>query len=143
MHCNTEFHIFCSFCIVEKKQTRQRWPDAKTLKLIQVYSDYHTKVGKSQELSKFGKMWRKICELLNADGEELQFTWKQVQNRFTSLEKSYKDIVDNARQSGRGRNTSNSAWFPCTEQLIFESQSRIRQTWKDVSKIYQNIDLSK
>lgn len=73
--------------------------DAAVKLLLSSYEELRPEVGKSQELSNLKKMWKKIKEKLNEAG--YNYTVQQVENKYRSLERGFKNFQINNNKTGR------------------------------------------
>lgn len=95
------------------------WPRNLTLKLIDEYGKYYKELG--SKLRSFKILYEMIAEILNTEfGSKI--TGSQVNNKFQTLVRSYKAVVDNNKKTGRGRK-----YFEFEEQMdhIFQKSKRI------------------
>ncbi|XP_011292782.2 uncharacterized protein LOC105261849 [Musca domestica] len=79
------------------------WLDSSTKLLINKYKDLRPLVGKVASLKNKKQMWTKISEELKANGHD--FTIAQVENKFYSLERQYKNMQLHNSKTGRDRQT--------------------------------------
>lgn len=95
------------------------WPRNLTLRLIDEYGKNYKEVG--SKFRSFKVLYEMIANILNTEFG-LKLTGSQVNNKFQTLVRSYKAVVDNSKKTGRGRK-----YFEFEEQmeLIFQTSKRI------------------
>lgn len=90
-----------------------------TLRLIDEYGKHYKDVGR--RIRSYKILYEIISEILNTEFQ-LKLTGPQVNNKFQTLIRSYKAVVDNNKKTGRGRKH-----FEFEEQMdnIFHKSKRI------------------
>lgn len=76
------------------------WTDSATKLLIDLYPQYREKVA-DRKIRSQEKMWLPLSEELNS--HKYSYTADQCKNKWKALERSFKNKVDNNKQSGRAR----------------------------------------
>lgn len=102
------------------------WQRNVTLRLIQEYRENHKKVGVS--IRSFKKLFEMIAATLNKTFG-LNLTGVQVNNKFKTLERSYKNVIDNNNKTGRGRK-------------FFDYEREMDDIFRKVTKINPEVLLS-
>ncbi|CAH1098726.1 unnamed protein product [Psylliodes chrysocephalus] len=85
---------------IDSENQYMHWTDTTTNALIHVYKEHYKKVGKSIKSQK--KLFEIIADILNKR-YKLTLTGERVSNKWKTLEKSFKNVVDNNNKTGRGR----------------------------------------
>jgi len=95
------------------------WSRNVTLRLIDEYGKNYKDVG--SRIRSYKILYEIIAEILNTEFQ-LKLTGSQVNNKFQTLIRSYKAVVDNNKKTGRGRKH-----FEFDEQMdnIFQKSKRI------------------
>lgn len=95
------------------------WSRNVTLRLIDEYKKNHKNVG--SKIRSFKILYEIIANILNAEFG-LKLSGPQVNNKFQTLVRSYKSVVDNNKKTGRSRKS-----FEFEEQMeeIFQKSKRI------------------
>ncbi|KAF0739308.1 Myeloid differentiation primary response protein MyD88 [Aphis craccivora] len=95
------------------------WSRNVTLRLIDEYGKNYKDVG--SRIRSYKILYEMIAEILNTEFQ-LKLTGSQVNNKFQTLIRSYKAVVDNNKKTGRGRK-----YFEFEEQMdnIFHKSKRI------------------
>lgn len=78
-----------------------KWTNEQTKLLLSLYAELSTKVGKTYNLKSKKHMWEEIVKKMAEKGHI--FTCLQIQNRYKTLDRGYKDKIANNKKSGRGR----------------------------------------
>lgn len=115
-------------CSVEHIQTQDipyesneytHWSKNVTLRLIDEYEKKHKDVG--VKIRSFKILYEIISNILNSEFG-LKLTGAQVNNKFQTLVRAYKAVVDNNKKTGRGRKC-----FEFEEQMerIFQKSKRV------------------
>lgn len=76
------------------------WCDTSSKLLISLF-DVNNLLLKQRKIKNKTAMFAKITKEMNQSG--FQFTIEQVWNKFKSLERAFKKVIDNNNKSGRGR----------------------------------------
>ncbi|XP_025161497.1 putative uncharacterized protein DDB_G0293878 [Harpegnathos saltator] len=76
------------------------WNDARTKLFLTLYKE-HKELLATRKIKTHKLLWQKIAELMQSHGYNT--TVSQVENKFKSLERSYKNMITNNKQTGRGR----------------------------------------
>ncbi|XP_031329316.1 uncharacterized protein LOC116160285 [Photinus pyralis] len=79
----------------------QSWTEAPTKLLIELYNNYSPKVGKVVKLKNKKKMWEAIKD--DMEKQNYTFTAAQIENRWKTLERSFKKKTENNNKTGRAR----------------------------------------
>lgn len=97
-----------------------------TKRLIALYKKYHTQIGIS--IKKQKKLWEILVESLNKEFN-LKLTPSQGENKWRTLLRAYKTVIDNNNKTGRARKT-------------FEYQAELDDIFGKKKNIYPQILLS-
>ncbi|KAF5294888.1 hypothetical protein FQR65_LT10686 [Abscondita terminalis] len=85
----------------ERKGNENEWKPDAVLLLISKYKDNKTELEKKNSVKKH--IWKRITDEINEFG--YAYTWDQIQNKWKSLIRTYKNVRDNNNESGRNRKT--------------------------------------
>jgi len=78
------------------------WTDASTKLFLELYKEKRELLI-NRKIKTRKMLWQTICENMKSHGFDL--TIMQVENKWKSLERSYKNMILNNKQTGRGRVT--------------------------------------
>ncbi|XP_077262677.1 uncharacterized protein LOC143897712 isoform X2 [Temnothorax americanus] len=78
------------------------WTDASTKLFIELYKE-KKELLTNRKIKTRKILWQRICESMKMQGFDVTPT--QVENKMKSLERSYKNMITNNKQTGRGRMT--------------------------------------
>ncbi|CAH1107006.1 unnamed protein product [Psylliodes chrysocephalus] len=85
---------------IDSENQYMHWTDITTNALIHVYKEHYKKVGKSIKIQK--KLFEIIADVLNKR-YKLALTRERVNNKWKTLERNFKNVVDNNNKTGRKR----------------------------------------
>lgn len=85
-----------------ERETREifSWDDAKTKLFLQLYKEKQDLL-RNRKIKNKKMLWEKIRENMQKHGYNI--TLVQVENKFKSLERSYKNMILNNKKTGRSR----------------------------------------
>lgn len=86
--------------IEQEKREAILWDNAKTKLFIQLYKENNDLLT-NRKIKTKKLMWQKIKENMQKHGYNL--TLLQVENKYKSLERSYKNMMSNNKKTGRAR----------------------------------------
>lgn len=86
--------------IIDEDNTSNLWRDESIKLLISEYKEKKPLV-ETGKIKTLKKMWTKISEEMEQYG--YKFTPQQIENKWKSLERSYKNMIENKHKTGRGR----------------------------------------
>ncbi|XP_072388205.1 uncharacterized protein [Diabrotica undecimpunctata] len=127
---NQELDISEFVCFLDKGsevKTDNFFTRGKILKLLEFYKKYRDRVG-SYEIRNIKKLWEVIARDLSNEFK-ITIAPNKCENKFRVLERSYKKIVTNNSQTGRGRK-------------VFEYQEVMDDIFEKKKNVYPTILLS-
>ncbi|EFN89255.1 hypothetical protein EAI_09798, partial [Harpegnathos saltator] len=78
------------------------WCDASTKLFLSIYKEMN-KLFKNRKIATKKILWNKITIQMNSKGYNVNVI--QVEDKYKSLERSYKNMISNNKKTGRGRMT--------------------------------------
>ena len=97
------------------------WPDNAVFLLIDLYREHEAAF--SAGFTRSNVLWAEIAQLMNRNITNYTLTAQQCTNKWSGLKRSYKNIVDQNKQSGKCRNS----WtFFSAMDSIFQKKASTR-----------------
>ncbi|CAH1171048.1 unnamed protein product [Phaedon cochleariae] len=107
----------------ENLQTEDKYFNReRTLKLLELYKLYKKRVG-TFEVKSMKKLWEVVAREMS-NQYKITISSNKCENRFKVLERTYKKVIDNNNQTGRGR--MKNFEFESEMDDIFERKKNIR-----------------
>lgn len=86
----------------QRKEESFAWSDASTKLFLGLYKEEKDLLI-NRKIKTRKVLWLKICEIMQSHGYKITMT--QAENKFKSLERLFKNMIANNKQTGRGRTT--------------------------------------
>ncbi|KAB0790232.1 hypothetical protein PPYR_15435 [Photinus pyralis] len=98
---------------VSMENDNAKWSHSAILMLIDEYRKHKNDLEKKNSLKRH--IWKKIATNINNE-ESSSYTWDQIQNKWKSLLRTYKNVKDHNNETGRGR--KNWQYFDLMDELL-------------------------